>query len=142
LPAICGGLDILKKRKRKEKEMGWSYEYCNVYNAKEAKAKMDERFNCCDVYEVVKSTVVNRVYYAVVKYKSEDENCTFAAISLLEYGKGEFGHKDMEDSSCPFCYDFPVSWLKLLSPTTDEYAIQWRKEVVEYHKQKRAKNKK
>ena len=35
----------------------------------------------------------------------------------------------MDETMHPYYYDFPVSWLDLLSPTDSENARKWREEV-------------
>ena len=56
----------------------------------------------------------------------------YACVYLLKgrsntrYG---WGYKDMDESMHPYYYDFPVSWLDLLSPTDSENARKWREEV-------------
>lgn len=51
----------------------------------------------------------------------------FAAVFLTTAGRGEWGYKDMDESSGPVESEAPAKLLDLLSPTTAEYALAWRK---------------
>jgi hypothetical protein len=54
----------------------------------------------------------------------------FAVVCLLDYRPKDhwnFGYKDMDESMGPCYYNCPEKILRVLSPTTNEYAIKWRK---------------
>ena len=54
----------------------------------------------------------------------------FVVICLLEYRPKDywnFGYKDMDETMGPCYYNCPEKILRILSPTTNEYAIKWRK---------------
>lgn len=51
---------------------------------------------------------------------------TFAAVFLTTTGKGEWGYKDMDETSGPMESEAPVKLLDLLSPTSAEFALAWR----------------
>ena len=102
-------------------------------------------------YRVEKSTMVGSVYYAAVtslkkyvgndRYEDlpEDDQFTFAVVFLTIVDMKDyynFSYKDMDESCGPFSYDCPESILKLLSPTDNEFALNWRKKCRE-HLQKR-----
>ena len=60
----------------------------------------------------------------------------FAVLYLIKgpaYGNKNdrhgWGYKDVDETMGPCQYDFPVSWLDLLSPIESEYAIEWRQAV-------------
>ena len=61
-----------------------------------------------------------------------EDGLVFAVLYLIKgrsntrYG---WGYKDMDETMHPYYYDFPVSWLDLLSPTDSENARKWREEV-------------
>lgn len=102
-------------------------------------------------YRVEKSAMVGSVYYAAVtslkKYVGNDqyedlpenEQFTFAVVFLTIVDMKDyynFSYKDMDESCGPFSYDCPESILKMLSPTDNEFALNWRKKCRE-HLQKR-----
>lgn len=62
----------------------------------------------------------------------------FACLYLIKgpaYGNKNdrhgWGYKDVDETMGPYSWDFPASWLDLLSPCTSEYSIEWRKRVRE-----------
>jgi len=55
-------------------------------------------------------------------------------VCLLDYRPNDyhnFGYKDMEEPMGPYYYNCPERILKLLTPTTNEYALKWRKKCWE-----------
>ncbi len=86
---------------------------------------------------------VGSTYYAAVKMQPKpnlalsdnmisgytpqhDGSIVFAAIYLTSIDKGEFSYKDMTEDMGPGEAKAPPLILNLLSPTTNEYASQWR----------------
>jgi len=58
----------------------------------------------------------------------------FAVVCLIHYypkSYHNFGYKDMEESVGPYNYKCPERILKLLTPTTNEFALKWRKKCWE-----------
>ena len=51
---------------------------------------------------------------------------TFAAVFLTTASKGEWGYKDMDETSGPNQAEAPAKLLDLLSPTSAEFALDWR----------------
>lgn len=51
---------------------------------------------------------------------------TFAAVFLTSCRDGEWGYKDMDETAGPNEAEAPAKLLDLLSPTTAEYALDWR----------------
>lgn len=51
---------------------------------------------------------------------------TFAAVFLTRIDGGEWGYKDMDECMGPCEAEAPLSLLKLLSPTSRDYALGWR----------------
>ena len=110
------------------------------------KAELDERFTeTCrgedgepkGTYRVLKSTMVGTVYYAAVERTFMDgrERIVFGLVCLT-CGKDRrhgtlWGYKDMDETMGPYCHDCPPSILDLLTPTGDEYAIEWRRKCRE-----------
>jgi len=74
--------------------------------------------------------VVNRTTaYAALQYTGEDGVVKeiWAIVVLFRFSKNEVMYKDMSEGAGPGYYDCPERILKLLSPTTNTYAIAWRK---------------
>jgi len=62
--------------------------------------------------------------------KATGKREVFAMVCLLDYKPNDYyniGYKDMEESEGPYYYNCPERILKLLTPTSNEYALRWRK---------------
>lgn len=61
-----------------------------------------------------------------------------AVVVLTSVRNGRyFGYKDMDESELPFYYNCPESILKLLTPTENANANEWRKRCREYNLKKK-----
>ncbi|MFR8621990.1 hypothetical protein [[Ruminococcus] torques] len=61
-----------------------------------------------------------------------------AVVVLTSVRNGRyFGYKDMDESELPFYYNCPESILKLLTPTENADANEWRKRCREYNLKKK-----
>lgn len=116
-------------------------------------------------YDILKSTMKGNVYYAAVKdlkrvLKDEDGHymkdsegnilfediedghvwgCVFL-VSVDNKDYFNFSYKDMDETCGPGYYDCPESILKLLSPTNNEWANEWRKKCREHNDRKKTHN--
>lgn len=84
-------------------------------------------------YRVLKSALKNRTtYYAAIEQRNiaTGEVKVFAMVILCRFGKWPGGHnfgwKDMDETAGPFEDDCPESILKLLTPTSNDSANNWR----------------
>ena len=114
--------------------MGWCF-----YRARNYKnGRVDRKKECEDLIgnELVKGTLVGSTYYAAVKGK----DCIYGLVVLTAEEKGDFGYKDMSDDMGPYKYGCPVGILKLLSPTDNKCANEWRRKCIEYHEREREFN--
>lgn len=103
--------------------MGWDYH--------NELAPYDRRAICRrqigNGYKVVKDAVVGTTYYAAVK--SPHDGKVNAVIILTKIDNNSwcnFGMKFMDEEMAPFARNCPRSVLDVLSPTDNEYAIEWR----------------
>jgi hypothetical protein len=99
-------------------------------------------------YRVLKSALKNRTtYYAAIEQKnvSTGEVVVFAVVILCRFGKWPGGHnfgwKDMDETAGPNEDNCPESILKLLTPTSNEYANDWRRRCWEKIQKKKARPK-
>lgn len=130
--------------------MGWtSYHVIPVYkNGKyvvDRKAECDATLNWIDNDqktgkllrrgEVLKSAMVGSTHYAAVritKYatnETPESSIVYAAVTLTSVNNKDyynFGYKPMSEDMGPHRYECPKSILDLLSPTDNEYALDWR----------------
>lgn len=109
--------------------MGW-----DVLNHKPVNAKqfLDKEFT----RGLVKSAMIGNQYYAAIK--SEKTGEVFGLVVIVEQKRGEFAYKAMSEEMGPYFHKCPTSILKLLTPTTYEYAIKWRELCAQYHATKNA----
>ena len=129
--------------------MGWTGCHATHYKNRKVdrKAECDAMFNCDMVdnkgkFEVLKSSMVGSTYYAAVKITeyAEPERAKVVAVVCLTSTNSKdyfnFSYKDMDETENPFRYDCPKRNLDLLTPTENEYAIEWRKQCYENLKKK------
>ena len=87
-------------------------------------------------YNVLDGGVVKfRTYYGAVQRIDEisGECRVFAVVIMLDYNHRDtynFGYKDMDESCGPCQAECPERILKLLTPTENEYANEWRKRCM------------
>lgn len=76
--------------------------------------------------EIIECATKNCVFYAAVRTKSTGE--VWALVILIRRTRGElnFGYKDMTETMGPAVADAPASVLDRLTPTDNEYALEWR----------------
>ena len=129
--------------------MGWTWYHATHYkNGKiDRKAECDAYFNeglNAGWYRIEKSALVGTVYYAAIRKLRrfvpgtngketeaipESEQTVFGVVFLTGTNVKDyysFGYKDMDESMCPFYFDCPAGIIKLLSPTDNESANEWR----------------
>lgn len=129
--------------------MGWTWQHATHYkNGKvDRKAECDAYFTeglNSGWYKIEKSALVGTVYYAAIRQLRrfvpgtngketeaipESEQTVFGIVFLTGTNVKDyfsFGYKDMDESMCPYYFDCPAGILKLLSPTDNESANEWR----------------
>ena len=135
--------------------MGWT---C-IYKPQDPYAEVMSLFTWPDsvpfTAEIVKVSKVGSTYYVACKKTPkpgktmetyghvpdpEDGSITFAAIILTRKDRnGDFCYKDMDEGMGPYEAKAPLSFLKLLSPTTKDYANNWRDRCRKYAARPRPK---
>lgn len=117
--------------------MGWTSYNAKFYNSK---GQVDRVKECEDILTEKNGpngswiplkviAVGNTVYAAVRRIKPDGTNYVFAAVVLTSTNMRDyynFSYKDMDETCGPCECDCPASILKLLSPTDNEYANNWR----------------
>ena len=117
--------------------MGWTSYNANHYNSKgnvDVLAEVNSILNWeNDTHkcEVLKSSRHGSTVYSAVKStnKTNGFEAVWAAIFLTSVNNKNyynFSYKDMDETCGPYYYDCPKSILDLLTPTTSEYANNWR----------------
>lgn len=85
-----------------------------------------------DAHKLLKSSLVGSTYYAAAQ---KPDGCVYGLVVLTQTDRRDpwtnFYYKDMSEDMGPCESDCPVSILKLLSPTTDDFALAWRERCRE-----------
>ena len=130
--------------------MGWTSYNAEFYkNGKvDRKAEMDNRWTQEESEKypklrVLKSSMVGNIYYAAIEIsrggKVEEVFATTAITSTNMKDYYNFSYKDLDETMGGCNYDCPVGILNLLTPTDNEYALQWRAECLKQQKKKKEK---
>lgn len=130
--------------------MGWTSYNAEFYkNGKiDRKAEMDNRWTQEESekypkFRVLKSSMVGKIYYAAIEVsrggKVEEVFATTAITSTNMKDYYNFSYKDLDETMGGCNYDCPVGILNLLTPTDNEYALQWRAECLKQQKKKKEK---
>lgn len=98
--------------------MGWDGMYCSYKDRK----KVVEQHLELPLIAVKKAWVGNNLYYAFKAQNGKIHGC----VAITKYRDGEVLVKDMTEDMGPGYYDCPASILKILSPTDDVFAKEWR----------------
>lgn len=126
--------------------MGWTSYNANYYkNGKvDRVAEVKSHFKDEENYKVLKALAVGSTVYMAIERKINEERIVFAAIYLTSTNMKDyynFSYKDMDETAGPCERECPESILKLLTPTDDEWANEWRNDCWENIKKKKEKKK-
>lgn len=119
--------------------MGWygltSYELFYKPNGKDI-----DRKKTMDNYmgkEVVYSSMVNSVYYAAMKGSGNE---IYGLVCLTTITDGHFSYKPITEDMGPHYYNCPNTVLRRLTPTTNNWALEWREKCKANNQFKRKLN--
>lgn len=107
--------------------MGWTYFY-NHDRANRIELCRREFGNKPSWATIVKDAIIGTTYYAAMKSTKTGE--VWGLVVLTDMADGEFGYKDMSEDMMPYYFDCPVEIIKLLSPTDNQYANEWRQHCL------------
>ena len=126
--------------------MGWLFMSRHSMGYPSPKAYLDAQFTydrrqedgCSrDLKVLASSCPQNRVYYAAAQVMTDGIGGEiFAIVCLVRWNPAnrdghQFGYKDMEESMGPCEAGCPARILDLLTPTTNEHALDWRRRCRE-----------
>lgn len=77
--------------------------------------------------EIVASGMGGSTFYAAVRNKDSGEVWALVVLTRRSSGYFNFSYKEMSESMGPNEASAPAKVLNALTPTEDEYAIEWRK---------------
>ena len=129
--------------------MGWTSYHATNYKRGivDRKAEMDGRFTQDerDGYPkltVLKSVMDGSVYYAAIEVSRGGKVEEIVGVTSLTRVDNKdycnFAYKEIEETSGPCNAKCPASILKLLTPTDNEWALEWRRKCEEYNAKKAA----
>lgn len=114
--------------------MGWTGHVTDhAMSAKEKREYLDNLWNA-EKCRTLKSAMVGSTYYAAVKELESGEVFGFVVIThMLKRGENwyEFQYKELEETMGISECNCSKGILNLLTPTDNEYAIQWRYKCAE-----------
>lgn len=93
----------------------------------------DPRQVLCSSY-VVKAKMVGAIYYAVIETWDKENGLQRhgQVVVTRQSGYVYLSTYEMHENDGPGYYQFPKKFLKLLTPTTNEHALTWRRKCMEY----------
>ena len=126
--------------------MGWTSYNANYYkNGKvDRVAEIKSHFEQNENYNVLKASSVGSTIYLAVERIVNEEKVVFAAVYLTSINMKyyyNFSYKDMYETVGPCQRECPESILKLLTPTDNELANEWRNDCWENVRKKKEKKK-
>lgn len=122
--------------------MGWIGMHAHHYRADHT---VDRKKECDSLFaegcEIVKSQMVGSIYYAAVKVPQSQAHQVgignpygVVVLTGTENGDGiNFYYKAVPENHGPNEARCPISILRLLGPTEDEWALKWRKRCEDFH---------
>ena len=113
--------------------MGWTTIRANHFK----NGKVDRLQEIYDMWEnqnegrthVVKMSLVGTVVYGAIQVV--ETGMVWGLVVLTSVKREDFSYKDLDESCGPYSYNCPVTILELLSPTTNENSLEWRKRCYE-----------
>lgn len=82
----------------------------------------------------------SKLNVAYIAYETKQKE-VIALVCMISRKGGYFGYKDMDETMEPFYYDAPAKLLDILTPTTNELALKWRKKCQENLKKRKERKK-
>ena len=112
--------------------MGWT----SYHREKDAESNREHFAAMFDKhYEIIADGTVDSVFYAAVCDHRTGEVSAFIALIRWTQGADNFAYKGFGEASLPFYYKAPAKVLDALTPTTNEYALEWRAACRLHHEQ-------
>lgn len=110
--------------------MGWLCWNIGYIGSRKDLDKMFREEIVGEHYEVLKSCCRGYTWWvAAIRDKKTGE--VWAATVKYHYNgrTGDFGYKWMDETYGPYYFNYPKSYFKLLTPTDNQFANEWREKV-------------
>lgn len=117
--------------------MGWTSYHIDDTTPGGRKAELDAIYNWSNegrVSRVLRSVMRGSTYYAAIEHTHENKREVWAAVTLTQINNKEyfnFAYKDISEDMGPVECKAPACILDLLTPTENQYALEWRKRCRE-----------
>lgn len=79
-------------------------------------------------YEIVECSSISNVFYAAVRTTTTSEVWALVVLIRRVRGQYNFGYKDLTETMGPAEAHAPAKVLDALTPTDNEYALEWRQQ--------------
>lgn len=119
--------------------MGWTGTNAEFYkNGKVDRKKEIDHY--LGEENVLESSMVGSTYFAAMRGCGKEKDIVFGVVCLTSVDNSDyynFNYKLMDETEGPGIYNCPLKILKLLTPTTSEFANNWRNNCYKYHEKRR-----
>lgn len=92
-------------------------------------------------YEFVDTATVATTFYAAVRNRENGEVCGLVVLQQRQRGYHNYFRKEIDETMGPAEDRCPDRILDLLSPTENEYALDWRARCRKYNERRRTRPK-
>lgn len=114
----------------------WGHKPTHFKNGKvDRKAELIAQAEKWENFTLLKGSLIGTTWYAAVRDDRTGE--VFGMVTLTSIDDGYFMVKEMDETVGPFYYQCPMNILKLLTPTDNEQANEWRKNCWQYHEEQK-----
>lgn len=117
--------------------MGWTSYHLDDTTPKGRKAELDAMNTWSKDGKrarVLRSAMIGSTYYAAIEWTDAEKREVWAAVYLTRIDNSDyfnFAYKDMSEDMGPYECKAPAAILDLLTPTSNEYAQEWRRRCRE-----------
>lgn len=120
--------------------MSWDYTHAKYYNDNgTVDRKKEVESVISDDYRILKSAIVGGTYYGAAENIHNNEVIGIVALThVCSHDYFNFGMKLMDETYGPYEAKCPMSILKLLTSTDNQFAEDWRNRCVAYHESRRS----
>ena len=109
--------------------MGWlSYGVSGDFGLKDVKEEIERNLEGRNMKTLYTSVKLGEAYSAIELTQNDGSTVVIATICLWKYNKksGEFAIKVMDETVGPAYYNPTAKLLKMVTPTGNDYANDWR----------------
>jgi len=122
--------------------MGWTYISGATRQQAIADVLQDSQYKN-GTWKTLAKTCVGNTLWAVRELTRQGKAPKrYILCALLGKNRGDWGHKDMDESMGPYYYTCPLQFFELVKPETGGIGInpEWRQRVREYQAQEKTSN--